>query len=138
MIKIAAFVGGVLLMAGVAVAGTMTSVGSDTGPSLGPASPPATTSTVRQQDRARENEVRGLQNEVRENEPGEDLRGPCDEAEHANDPGCTGAVTTPRGGGDDRGGHDDLGQAGRGDDSGPGSSSGHGNGDDSGNGGEDD
>ena len=25
-------------------------------------------------------------------EPGEDVRGPCDEAEHANDPRCTGAA----------------------------------------------
>ena len=24
-------------------------------------------------------------------EPGEDVRGPCDEAEHAGDPRCTGA-----------------------------------------------
>ena len=69
-------------------------------------------------------------------EPGEDVSGPCDEAEHANDPRCTGA-------GDDRddnsgpgNGHDDD----RDDNSGPGNghddddddSSGPGNGDDDG------
>jgi hypothetical protein len=31
----------------------------------------------------------------RANEAGEDLRGPCDEAEHANDPRCTGAAVAP-------------------------------------------
>jgi hypothetical protein len=41
-------------------------------------------------------------------EAGEDVRGPCDEAEHANDPRCTGIAAT----GDDRSGpggreHDD-------------------------------
>jgi hypothetical protein len=36
-------------------------------------------------------------------EPGEDVRGPCDEAEHANDPRCTGAA-----------GDDDRGRSGRG------------------------
>jgi hypothetical protein len=31
----------------------------------------------------------------------EDISGPCDEAEHANDPRCTGGITTDDGGGDD-------------------------------------
>jgi hypothetical protein len=30
-----------------------------------------------------------------EREAGEDISGPCDEAEHANDPRCTGAAPTP-------------------------------------------
>ena len=34
----------------------------------------------------------------------EDISGPCDEAEHANDPRCTGSVTTDDGGADDRSG----------------------------------
>jgi hypothetical protein len=136
MVKIAAIVGGVLLMAGVAVAGTLTSLGSDTSPTINPASPP---------DRGRENELRG-----RANEPGEDVRGPCDEAEHANDPRCVGTATTPQRGDDDavdngrgddgaqhRRGHDD----GTDDNSGPGGgddSGHHGGGDDSGHGGRDD
>ena len=48
-------------------------------------------------------------------EAGEDVRGPCDEAEHAGDPRCTGTATnTPRG--DDRRGRrgrDDKGSSGR-------------------------
>ena len=53
----------------------------------------------------------------------EDISGPCDEAEHANDPRCTGAgLADDRGGDDDRHG---------GDNSGPGSAnSGHGGGGD--------
>jgi len=31
----------------------------------------------------------------------EDISGPCDEAEHANDPRCTGGITTADEGGDD-------------------------------------
>ena len=77
--KLAAIIGGVLLMAGVALAGTMTSLDSTNSPTVGTAPPPAI-STARQDDRGQENELRG-----RENEPGEDLRGPCDEPEHAND-----------------------------------------------------
>jgi transcription termination factor Rho len=58
-------------------------------------------------DRARE--ARG-----RAREAGEDVRGPCDEAEHRNDPRCTGAARGDhdrsgpgRGGDDDRRGGDD-------------------------------
>jgi hypothetical protein len=46
----------------------------------------------------------------------EDVRGPCDEAEHANDPRCTGQATPPA---DDNPGQDD--DAARVDNSGPGS-----------------
>ena len=46
----------------------------------------------------------------------EDVSGPCDEAEHANDPRCTGGAVA--GDDDDRGGDD------RGDNSGPGSTAG--------------
>jgi hypothetical protein len=84
MFKLAAIIGGVLLMAGVALAGTMTSLDSTNSPTVGTTPPPATT-TLRQ-DRGQENELRG-----RVNEPGEDLRGPCDEPEHANDARCAGA-----------------------------------------------
>jgi hypothetical protein len=133
--KLAAIIGGVLLMAGVALAGTLTSLDSTNSPTVGTTPPPATT-TVRQDDRGQEDELRG-----RENEPNEDVRGPCDEAEHAGDPRCTGAAP-PTGADDDA--VDD-----RGSNSGPGSdhsgghddpggledSSGHGGGDNSGHGG---
>jgi hypothetical protein len=104
MYKIAAIIGGVLLMAGVALAGTVSSLGSPSSPTIGQTIPTATTSTTRQEDRAQEPER------------GEDLHGPCDEAEHANDPRCTGAATAPAARDDDAA--DDRG----GDNSGPGSS----------------
>jgi hypothetical protein len=93
----------------------------------------AAVTTAGQDDRGRENEARG-----RANEPGEDLRGPCDEAEHANDPRCVGAgaagtTTVTARDDDDRGhhqrGHDDD----RGDDHG--GNSGPGGGGESGHGG---
>jgi hypothetical protein len=117
MFKIAAIIGGVLLMAGVALAGTLTSLDSTNSPTIGTTALPAD-STVSQ-------ELRG-----RANEPGEDLRGPCDEAEHANDPSCTGAA--PAAGNDDNGaddrGNDDS--SGPGPNSGPSDSSGQGGGSD--------
>jgi hypothetical protein len=48
----------------------------------------------------RRKHARLRRNRVRE--PGEDVRGPCDEAEHRNDPRCTGAAMH-----DDRRGRDD-------------------------------
>jgi len=135
MTKIAIIVGGVVLMAGVALAGTLTGLGSagnsPAGQTISP--PAATTNSVTLDDRGQENELRG-----RENEAGEDLRGPCDEAEHASDPRCTGA--SPAGANDDRSGHsgrddsgrDDDGHSGRGGDGGgdDGGNSGHGGGGD--------
>ena len=69
----------------------------------------------------------------------EDVSGPCDEAEHANDPRCTGAATTTTRGDDDRADDDrqgsNRGSGGGGDDDDhdddrSGSNSGHGGGDD--------
>jgi hypothetical protein len=90
MFKIAAIIGGVLLMAGVALAGTVKSLDSTNSPSLSRLPSVAATTTVGQDDRGREAEARG-----RANEAGEDLRGPCDEAEHANDPRCAVAPVAP-------------------------------------------
>jgi hypothetical protein len=68
-------------------------------------------------------------------EAGEDVSGPCDEAEHANDPRCTGAATSTDDRGRDDGATDDRsgsdsGRGGGDDDSGgddrSGSNSGHG------------
>ena len=118
MLKIAAIIGGVLLMAGVALAGTLTSLDSTNSPTIGTTTLPAI-STEGQGDRAAEN---ALEQRGRANEPGEDVSGPCDEAEHANDPRCTGTPAA----GDDNGGpnsgpSDESGHDGRGDDnSGPG------------------
>jgi hypothetical protein len=87
MTKIAIIVGGVVLMAGVALAGTLTGLGSSSTPAGQTISPPTATANGVLDDRGQENELRG-----RANEAGEDLRGPCNEAEHANDARCTGAA----------------------------------------------
>jgi hypothetical protein len=133
MTKIVAIIGGVLLMAGVALAGTVSSLGSSGDQAIGSTLPAASISTtVRQDDRAREREVRG-----RETEAGEDLRGPCDEAEHANDPRCTGTAAAPatttirtdddrRGSNRGPGGGRDDGSGHHGDDSGHSGHGGHG------------
>ena len=122
MYKLAAIIGGFLPMAGVALAGTMTSLDSTNSPT-GTTVPPLVETSTQQVDRGAENELRG-----RQNEPGEDLRGPCDEAEHANDARCTGATA----GAEDRSGPSDS--SGRGSNSGHGSddggNSGHGGGGD--------
>ena len=126
MIKLAVIIGGALLMAGVAFAGTRTLLEQTSGPTIDtPLLSPAANTTIRQEDRGLENEVRG-----RENEPGEDLRGPCDELEHATDPQCTGAAVEPRADDDvaeDRG-NDNRGP---GSNAGPSDRSGHEDGDDS-------
>ena len=126
MIKLAVIIGGALLMAGVAFAGTRTLLEQTSGPTIDtPLLSPAANTTIRQEDRGLENEVRG-----RENEPGEDLRGPCDELEHATDPQCTGAAVEPQADDDVA---DDRGDANRGPGSnaGPGNRSGQEGGDDS-------
>ena len=69
MTKIAAIIGGALLMTGVALAGTVSSLGSGGDQAIGSTLPTASVTTVRQEDRGHEAEVRG-----RANEPGEDVR----------------------------------------------------------------
>jgi hypothetical protein len=130
MFKIAAIIGGVLLMAGVALAGTLTSLDSTNSPTIGTTTLPAV-GTERHEDRSAQTV---LEQRGRANEPGEDVSGPCDEPEHANDPRCTGA---PAAGADDSpaddNGNDDSpnGSSGPGPNSGPSDSSGHdGGGDD--------
>jgi hypothetical protein len=127
MFKLAAIIGGVLLMAGVALAGTLTSLDSTNSPTIGTTTLP-TLSTKRHEDRARENEP---EQRGRANQAGDDVSGPCDEPEHANDPRCTGAPAagTDDNRTDDRGGDD--GSTGPGPNSGPSDSSGRdGGGDD--------
>jgi hypothetical protein len=74
-------------------------------------------------------------NSVANSLPG-DISGPCNEAEHANDPRCTGAAPSDDDSGRHRGDDDDS----SGHDSGDDDSSGHGGGDDdsSGHGSDDD
>src|SRR5436305_2375620 len=79
MYKIAAIIGGAVLMAGVALAGTVTSLGSAATPSIGQTIPTASV-TVRHADRAAER--RG-----RVNEPGEDVRRADRTAEAGDDRG---------------------------------------------------
>jgi hypothetical protein len=136
MTKIAVIIGGVLLLAGAALAGGFAGLDSSKTPTIGQSFAPASSTTsvddrgtTTVEDRGRENELRG-----RENEVGEDISGPCDEAEHANDPRCTG-VNVPRADDDNDDRFDDRrGHGGRNDNSGPGNShedrSGHGGGDD--------
>jgi hypothetical protein len=101
MTKIAAIIGGFLLMAGVALAGTVSSLGSAGNPAIGSTLPTAAV-TVRHDDRG-DREARG-----RTAQPGEDLPGPCDESEHASDARCTGNAVEPADAAsahDDRHGH---------------------------------
>ena len=85
MFKIAAIVGGVLLLAGVALAGTLTSLGSTEQPDDRQAC------RLQQTRRpARKTAAASTKRAAAPSEPGEDLRGPCDEAEHANDARCAG------------------------------------------------
>ena len=127
MIKLAVIIGGVLLMAGVAFAGTRTLLEQTTGPTIDtPLLSPAANTTIRQEDRGLENELRG-----RENEAGEDVRGPCDELEHATDTRCTGAAIAPRADDDDVAEDRGNDNRGPGSNAGPSDRSGHEDGDDS-------
>jgi hypothetical protein len=75
MAKIAALIGGLLLMAGVALAGTVSSLGATGNPTIGSTLPTAAaTTTVRQEDRGRVAELRGRANEAREEVRREDRR----------------------------------------------------------------
>jgi hypothetical protein len=74
MTKIAAIIGGVLLMAGVALAGTAVSLGASGTPTIGSTLPTAAPATVRHEARGREPELRGHANEARENVRREDRR----------------------------------------------------------------
>jgi hypothetical protein len=140
--KVAVITGAILLLAGVATAGTVAGLGSSddtptvsipavgtTTGEVGTTTGEVKTTTV--EDR-RENELRG-----RENEPGEDVRGPCDELEHANDPRCTDVQTVEDDDGGEHRGRDDADDDRREDRSGPSENSGPGNDGDDDSGGDD-
>jgi hypothetical protein len=92
MTKAAIIISAILVFAGVAAAGSLPgrSGGSDDTPTLSTPSLATTTSSA-----------------GTTTEPGEDISGPCDEAEHANDPRCAGvAPSTTTTVGDDEPGED--------------------------------
>jgi hypothetical protein len=102
MYKIAAIIGGVLLLAGVALAGTVSSLGAASTPSISQTIPTASL-TVRQEDRAVERRGREAEARGRAHEAGEDVR--HEDRRAAAEPG------------DDRGRHngsDDRGESGHG------------------------
>jgi hypothetical protein len=127
MTKAAIIISAILVFAGVAAASSLPGIGGgsngtptlDTPPLASTSTGTTTTGDVRREDRRAGDD----------NRAGEDLRGPCDEAEHANDPRCTG-VQGQRG--DDNQNHDandDRGGPNRGPDgSSGGGNSGHGGG----------
>jgi hypothetical protein len=92
MTKAAIIISAVLVFAGVAAAGSLPGLsgGGSNSPTL--STPGLATTTVED-----------------DGQVGEDISGPCDEAEHANDPRCTGvapATTTTAGDDDDEAGED--------------------------------
>jgi hypothetical protein len=93
MTKAAIIISAILVFAGVAAAGSLPGVsgGSDDTPTLDTPSLATTTTSTGGTTTAGTTTV--------EDEPGEDISGPCDEAEHANDPRCTGVA--PQAGDDD-------------------------------------
>jgi hypothetical protein len=97
MTKAMVIISTIVLFAGVATAGSLSGVGgSDSNtPTLDTGANATTTGTttgdVRREDRRADDD-----------EGAEDISGPCDEAEHANDPRCTGVAPQT----DDRG-HDE-------------------------------
>jgi hypothetical protein len=95
MTKAAIIISAILVFAGVAAAGSLPGVsgGSDNTPTLDTPSLASTTTS---------------NGTTTGEEPGEDISGPCDEAEHANDPRCAGVApaTTTTVGDDDEAGED--------------------------------
>jgi hypothetical protein len=89
MIKAAIIVGALLLLAGVSTAGTLTGLGSsDDSPTV---SIPDDSVSIEDETISTGTTV---EDQTISTETGGDISGPCDEAEHAADPRCTGAVGT--------------------------------------------
>jgi hypothetical protein len=89
MTKAAIIISAILVFAGVAAAGSLPGIsgGSSDSPTL--STPSLATTTVDE-----------------DGQVGEDISGPCDEAEHANDPRCVGGALD-----DDRGGNSGPGRS---------------------------
>jgi hypothetical protein len=130
MTKAAIIISAILVFAGVAAASSLPGIGGSSNDTPTLDTPPlastntdttATSDDVRREDRRADDD----------NQAGEDLRGPCDEAEHAGDPRCTGAQAQR---GDDDGANDrhgeNRGPGGGGESGDDGGNSGHGGGGD--------
>ena len=91
MTKAAIIISAILVFAGVAAAGSLPGLSGGASNSPTPSTPSLATTTVEDDGQA-----------------GEDISGPCDEAEHANDPRCSGVApaTTTTVGDDDEAGED--------------------------------
>ena len=94
------------LLAGI-IAALLVGVGVAAASSLTSADDPVPTSSISTLDSTESTGTTGTTGTTETTETGEDVSGPCDEAEHANDPRCTGVTVTDD---DDRGrnrGHGD-------------------------------
>jgi hypothetical protein len=129
MTKAAIIISAILVFAGVAAASSLPGIGSGSNdtprldtPPLASTSTGTTTTTgdVRREDRRADRRADDDNN-------AEDLRGPCDEAEHANDPRCTGTQAQRNDDGPNHDANDDRSGPNRGSDD---NSSGHGGGGD--------
>jgi hypothetical protein len=135
MTKAAIIISAILVFAGVAAASSLPGIGSGSNGTPTLDTPPlaststgttgtTTTGDVRREDRRADRRADDDNN-------AEDMRGPCDEAEHANDPRCTGAQGQRADDGPNHDAKDDRSGPNRGpDDSSGGDSSGHGGGGD--------
>ena len=83
------------VLAAVVVAAVDTSGSSSRGGATTAEDTTGTTETT--EDRTTTTEDRTTTTEDRVRERGEDMSGPCDEAEHANDPRCTGVAVPEHG-----------------------------------------
>ena len=90
------------LILGVALFGIMAAVVVASQGADDPATTGATTTTGTTTDRTETTEDNPARDRRDDDaaDQNEDISGPCDEAEHANDPRCTGQSTAPRGDGD--------------------------------------
>src|SRR3954454_6990361 len=87
------------LILGVALFGIMAAVVVASQGADDPANHDSTTGTVEQRPTTTEDNP-ARQRDDDATDRNEDVSGPCDEAEHANDPRCSGESTAPRGDGD--------------------------------------
>jgi hypothetical protein len=137
MTKAAIIISAILVFAGVAAASSLPGLGSGSNNTPSLDTPPlASTSTGTTTGTPTTGDVRREDRRADDDDNAEDVSGPCDEAEHANDPRCTGAQgqaqnqgaddnpnhdanddrSGPNRGSDDSSGDDNSGHGGGGDD----------------------
>lgn len=92
MTKAAIIISAILVFAGVAAASSLPGLGSGSNNTPSLDTPPlASTSTGTTTGTTTTGDVRREDRRADDDNNAEDVSGPCDEAEHANDPRCTGA-----------------------------------------------